>query len=426
MSADLDSGSNALMVRPQLGVLTLSAILKDAGIDTQVLDLAAQPMTVEACARHIKKGTRGVGIYAISQMAVRVAALIRAVKRELPAVRVVVGGPGYSGRDELLAAGADGIVLGEADGTILRVVQFMAGELPPKEVPGMAHLVRGVLVENPPAPMVTDLDTLPHPDVNAVDISAYRDRLNLVSCRPYFTVLASRGCPFRCGFCFSGNCGYMPYRSRSPKSVLDELSYLVNKQGVRYIAFQDDVFGFRPGQVEALCEGILSRNLEFGWSVILHPTSFAGRQHELFALMQRAGLNSVNYGAQSSAPEVLAGIGRSRKEPEILQESLIAADQLGLFSSIEYIFGLPGDTADTMAKNIQFACKSRATIGNFHGLQLLDGIPITQQVALGEAELPAAELVQKMVRRAFVRFYASPARLKRLAGFGWKGVMGGG
>jgi len=413
------------MVRPQLGLLTLSAILRNSGITTRVLDLAAQPQTVEACAHQIAdEGTRGVGIYAISQMTAKVVELVRAVKLLLPETTVVVGGPGYSGRDDFLAAGADGVMLGEADRTIIRIVHFMDGELPANEVPGMAYLANGALIENPPAPAVTDLDSLPHPDVGAVNIHAYRDRLNLVSKRPYFTVLASRGCPFSCGFCYSGNCGFMPYRSRSPESVLDELSYLINEQGFRYIAFQDDVFGFKPGYAEAISEGILSRDLDFGWSVILHPSSFAGRQLEVFTLMQRAGLNSVNYGAQSSSPEVLAGIGRSRKEPGILQESLVAADQLGLFSSIEYIFGLPGDDAQSMAENIRFAVQSKATIGNFHGLQLLAGIPITQQVTRGEAELPSNRLVQKMVRKAFVRFYASPRRLRRLAGLGWKGLVG--
>lgn len=423
--AGLDSGSNALMVRPQLGVLTLSAILRQAEVPTRVLDLAAQPQTVAQCVREIAgEGTRGVGIYAISQMTARVVELIGALKRESPATRIVVGGPGYSGRDQFLAAGADGVMRGEADSAIARVVQFMDGKLPATEVAGLAHLVDGALVENHPALPVTDLDSLPFPDVDAVSVAAYRDRLNLVSSRPYFTVQASRGCPFRCGFCFSGNCGYMPYRSRTPENVLDELLFLVEKRGVRYIAFQDDVFGFKPGHAEALSEGILARNLKFGWSVILHPTSFAGRQREVFALMQRAGLNSVNYGAQSSSPEVLTGIGRSRREPEILRESLSAADELGLFSSIEYIFGLPGDTRETMAENIRFACASKATIGNFHGLQLLEGIPISERVASGEDVLPDEALVQKMVRRAFLQFYASPRRMVRLAGLGWRGVMG--
>jgi anaerobic magnesium-protoporphyrin IX monomethyl ester cyclase len=424
VTAGVDSGSNSLMVRPQLGVLTLSAILKQADIETRVLDLAAQPLTVDACVQRIKEEvTRGVGIYAISQMTVRVVELIRALKRQLPEVRIVVGGPGYSGRDEFLAAGADGVVLGEADDTIARVVDFMDGSVPARDVPGMAHLEEGVPVENLLPPAIANLDSLPYPDVNAVDVWAYRDRLNLVSKRPYFTVLASRGCPFRCGFCYSGNCGFMPYRSRSTESVLDELTFLVRERGIKYVAFQDDVFGFGPGDAEALCEGIHERKLQFSWSVILHPTSFAGKQQRLFSLMQRAGLNSVNYGAQSSSPEVLAGIGRSRREPGTLRESLIAADRLGLLSSIEYIFGLPGDNAETMAENIRFACDSKATIGNFHGLQLLEGIPITQQVESGEAALPDEELVRKMVRKAFVRFYASPRRLRRLAGFGWRGLI---
>jgi hypothetical protein len=76
-----------------------------------------------------------------------------------------------------------------------------------------------------------------------------------------------------------------------------------------------------------------------------------------------------------------------------------------------------------MAENIRFACGSKASIGNFHGLQLLDGIPITQQVKSGVATLPDEELVRKMVRKAFLRFYASPRRLRRLAGFGWRGLI---
>ncbi len=67
------------------------------------------------------------------------------------------------------------------------------------------------------------------------------------------TVLTSRGCPYKCSFCFKGIVG-RTYRQRSPENIVAELRHLIDKYGVRNFYFMDDLFTINVKRLEAILD----------------------------------------------------------------------------------------------------------------------------------------------------------------------------
>jgi len=412
------------MLRPPLGLLILSGALKQAGFASRVFDLTVTKLEPEGFARIVQRERpMAVGIYSNSVSPQGTEGYIRELVERCPDVPVVVGGPGAFEHQRWFGAGATAAFTGEADHAIVPIARYLLGELEPEQIPGLAFLRDGAIVVNPGSPIIEDLDSTPMPDWDAVRVEDYHDRAFLLARHPYFTAAASRGCPYRCAFCFHGHSAGHSYRARSPENMLDELEVLTGKYGVRHVAFQDDVFGLKKGWVEEFCRGIHRRGLKFGWNAIMHPLSFIGRRRELFATMKRAGLNTLSVGVQSSVPRVLERIGRSPREPEQVVDALEAAYEQKIMTAVEYIYGLPGDTAETLKQNTRAAVSSKATVVNFHNLTIYRGTPLGEMSEAERAELLPAKVVNRELARAYLAFYTNPAAVARIAAFGGKGLF---
>ena len=266
-------------------------MLRDAGYPTRVFDLSARKLSPAKLGAAIRdERPLAVGFYANCLTPRWTAAYIQGALRASPDVPVVVGGPGGVEHQRWLDLGAAAVHQGEGEDVIVPIMRFLQGEKSPEGIPGLAYRSPdGQVKVNPVGPVIEDLDRVPLPDWDAVRVTDYHDRAFLLARRPYFTAMTSRGCPYRCDFCFQGAHSSHTYRSRSVGRVLEELEILVGRYGVRHVAFQDDVFGLKPGWVESFCEEIQRRGLRFGWNVIVHPMSFRGRHRELFAVMKPAG-----------------------------------------------------------------------------------------------------------------------------------------
>jgi len=412
------------MVRPPLGLLILSRVLREAGYRTRVFDLSARKMSPASLGEAARRERPlAVGFYANCLTPRWTTAYMRAVLESAPGAPVVVGGPGGDSYQQWLDVGAAAVHRGEGERAIVPIVRYLQGEEDPAEIPGLVYRdPAGQVRVNPVGPVIEDLDSVPLPDWDAVKIADYHDRAFLLARRPYFTSMTSRGCPYRCAFCYQGVHSRHTYRSRSVGRVLEELEILVGRYGVRHVAFQDDVFGLEPGWVESFCEQIQRRGLRLGWNAIVHPMTFRGRHGELFALMKAAGLNTISVGVQSSSPEVLERIHRSPREPEHVAAALEAAHELGIMSAIEYIYGLPGDTVATLRENTRVAASSLATVVNFHDLTIYPGIPLSGMSAEERGELLPGPVVKRELLRAYLAFYANPAALGRIAHFAGLGA----
>ena len=189
---------------PPLGLLSLSAYLKSRGFGVEVYDSTFG--TPEVLFDRIGTGPSVVGIYTNLMTRRMVLAIIDVAKRL--GRRVVLGGPESAGYpEEYLHAGADAVVIGEGETALVDLLTAFARS-GTRELDAIRGIVfrndDGVVVRTAPRSRLPDLDALPFPDREAIDLRRYLDVWRTHHGASSVNLITARGCPYRCTWCSHG------------------------------------------------------------------------------------------------------------------------------------------------------------------------------------------------------------------------------
>jgi radical SAM superfamily enzyme YgiQ (UPF0313 family) len=166
------------------------------------------------------------------------------------------------------------------------------------------------------------------------------------------TLLSSRGCPYNCSYCFKGIVG-RTYRQRSPENILAEIRSLMERYGYRYFYFIDDLFTIDRRRLSALAEQMIAEGLDIRWQCLARVDRVTP---ELLKLMYRAGCREVHYGIESGNQAILERIGKEITLEQV-RRAVAWTAEAGILAKGYFMLGLPGDTEETMAETIRFACE---------------------------------------------------------------------
>jgi anaerobic magnesium-protoporphyrin IX monomethyl ester cyclase len=236
---------NAVHRWERLGILTLSAILKQAGHEVQLFDIRGKSE------RKILRAVPSIGpdVLAYSTMSNEAGALLdanRLIRHHLPkAVKSVFGGPHPTFFPQMIHEdGVDAICRGEADETFPHYLEYLEGGRPPFGIPGFVIRDHGDLILNPLGKRPHNLDSIPCPDrVLWEPIDPYAAQKSF---------LASRGCPYRCSYCFNakynelyGNSEPL-VRRRAVAHLIAEIQSVLKRYSEVHPFFDDDSFLLAP------------------------------------------------------------------------------------------------------------------------------------------------------------------------------------
>jgi radical SAM superfamily enzyme YgiQ (UPF0313 family) len=264
-------------------------------------------------------------------------------------------GPFVSAMPEIFLPEADFVIVGEAESALQEIAA--SGRIPQGRVD---------------SPFVEDLDSLPFPSWDGFPIERY-SYFPAIRRTPFLTIQSSRGCTFPCK-------RYCPYpaaqgdrwRDRSVRNVLDELSYLVERHGVRGFLFRDPLFSFNRERVRAIAEGILERKLDLEWAC---ETRLDLLDEDLLRTFHRAGLRALNAGIESEDEAVLRGAKRPPVRRSHQEKILGFCDRIGVKVTAFFILGLPNDTRETVDRTIEYACRLNTHLAQFTISTPLPGTP---------------------------------------------------
>lgn len=395
---------------PQIGFAYLSAVLRQQGIESKILDFTIKPCSKELLVDYVAKNSPlFVGFYAVAAVKANLLEYLKVLRQRFPNLKILVGGPDLYDCESYLDAGADAYCLGEGEKTIIDLVAFCRGEMKRSQIQGIAYKEKNQIHYTDKRDIIGDLDTLPVPAWDKFDLSQYHDYHVFDMAVPYTSIMASRGCPFRCTYCVSHRIWGNKYRRRSPGHVMKEIDYLVLKQGVRYITFQDDIWSWLDDEwAKTICQELIRRRYNLKWRCILHPFSFLKSRKEILPLMRQAGCTSITVGLQSASEKILRNIRRSPKEPEALLELIGLMKKNKILNSTEFIFGLPGETEETIEESIQYALKLKPTFCGFYVLSVLPGSEIWLMQKQGKFKALPEQFVRSKCKEAAKRFYTNP------------------
>jgi len=413
------------LIQPPLALGYLSAYLQRHGHQVTVIDGLCRRLTNTALADRCA-GADLVGVTCLSDYWPQTVALCRELK--LRGLRIVLGGPHVTFVPEkaLAESGADFVVIGEGEATLLELLAVLAESGRLGGIPGLASPNRPLAA---PRELIPDLSALPFPDWDQCPPASYPPAPHggVAKNYPIAPITSSRGCPYACSFCSSPFLWQRKIRFRDPVNVVDEIEYMVRRHGVREIHFEDDNLTLRRGHVEQIAEGILERGIEISWAT---PNGIRVDKvdAELLSLMRRSGCYSVAFGIESANPEILRRCGKKTSIDKI-ERAISMASEAGLITQGFFIFGLPGETEQTIQETIDFASRSRLDKAQFLLLDVMPGCALWDEHGHETPELSTyqsyhdlswcpegldPEVLRKAPSRAFRTFFASPRRILRM------------
>ncbi|MBI5858364.1 MAG: B12-binding domain-containing radical SAM protein [Sphingobacteriales bacterium] len=252
--------------------------------------------------------------------------------------------------EQYLNEGADFVLLGEAEQTLLELVTAMEkGETDFLTLPGIAFKQKEAVIKTVKRNVTKELDELPFPAWDLVDVNAYK-KMWLKS-KGYFSlnIATTRGCPFKCNWCAKPIYGNR-YNSRSPKNVVAELKMLKEKYAFDHIWFCDDIFGLKPGWVKEFADLVEKENLQFKFKIQARVDLMVEKDY--ISDLARAGCDNVWMGAESGSQKILDAMDKGTTVQQIFEATgLLKKNNINPSFFIQ--FGYPGETKEDILKTIE-------------------------------------------------------------------------
>ena len=290
-----------------LGLLYICAHLRTKGFDVDVFDTTFSSM--EELERHLESDRPSVlGIYANLMTRKRVVEILQIARSS--GWRTVVGGPepGAYVR-EYLEAGAEVVVFGEGETAMEELLPALQSksEAALHHISGIAFLDNsGRLHQTGPRPQIPDLDTLPWPARDAIDVQRYVETWRGAHGKGSLSFITARGCPYHCRWCSHQVFG-KTHRRRKPAKVVDEVEWLLQTYHPDMVWIADDVFTIHHGWLRAYAAEMRQRGLYIPFECITRADRLNPESADLLAEL---GCFRLWIGSESGSQKILDAMER--------------------------------------------------------------------------------------------------------------------
>ena len=340
-----------------------AAIAQNAGYEVLLLDAVAEDLSIEASLERLEAFQPDIIFSESSTPSLNWDLTVFRKLRDLfPEAKLVSGGsqgtsmvPEFM-RENLLP---DYWLGGEYDFSFLELVKALENNQSLVAVPG---LIDGKEISNPPA-VIANVKEIPLPLYDQLPVQNYSDPVCGLPA-PVAQIWHSRGCPYKCTFCVWPQVvfGNNKYRSRDLETTLDNIELLINEHGCESFYFDDDTTNVGPKRMLALAAGVKARGLDkYPWSMMARADCM---NDEVLYALKDAGLYSVKYGVESIA-ESLVDSCEKGTDLKKLHRSIELTQELGIKLHLTFMFGIIGETVETIQETMDFAMNTAPDSAQF-------------------------------------------------------------
>jgi radical SAM superfamily enzyme YgiQ (UPF0313 family) len=438
-----------------LGLAYLGAVSQKRGDTVRIFDADVEEQPVEDLIQQFKPHLIGITANTPQvKQAWRTAKAIKAV-HDVP---IVMGGPHPSVASEGLDYESverpyvDMVVRGEGEGPWLEISDKLDDFLRSSEDISTAALMApdkhlwddvlgvtyktsdGQVYRNMDAKPINDLDSLPWPAYNLFRMDKYTNlqpATDHVDGARSFSIMTSRGCPYRCTFC-SQSIMPIKWRARTAENVIEEWRHLVRDLGAEEIGVLDDSANIRKDRLYVLADMLIADKLNHVPWIFVNGIRANLAEKPLMAKLKEAGLLRTAFGVETGNPEILKTIDKNI-DHDTIRQAFKNCKEVGLQTIGFFIIGLPGENRQTMQDTIDFAVELDPLIANFSMMTPYPGTKVYEivkregkllmtdwedyvffeQKARYEMGEMTAELVEEMYRKAYRQFYLRPGPVMR-------------
>jgi len=409
-------------VLPPLGLAYIASSLEKADHRVKIIDAIAENLTKnEVKEKIIEFNPRIVGVTCMTPT-IRGALEACEIAKECGTI-VVIGGVHLEvyPKETLSYNFIDYGIIGEGEEAIIELVDAIENHKPIDNIQGLAYKKNNEILLNP-ARIVNNIDDLPFPARHLLPMEKYN---SIISLYPMTTMMTSRGCPFRCGFCFKRESDKV-LRLRDPVKVVDEMEQVVKQYKIKEIMFYDDTFTWNKNHVIGICNEIFKRGIKVKWEA---PTRVDVIDEPLLELMKKAGCIRLRYGVESGDPAILKLMNKNINI-EMVKRAVKMTKKAGIEVFAYFIIGYANETPQTIQKTINLARELNCDLVMFTVATPCPQTPLYtlafqkniidydywQQFTLGKIDHRFPYFVadaDKWIKRAYRKFYFRPSYILR-------------
>jgi len=331
----------------------------ESRVDVEILECPAHRITNEMLTNEIIKINPQVIVMGIlyAPQSEEVTETFAMIRETFPHIVTIVEGPHFGAvSQETLNSypQIDYVISGEVENTLLETVRMILDEeINPETILGLTWRRDGSPVKNGNRPQIKNLDDLPLPayDLMDLDKNLYRQFYTLDR---YVRIYSSRGCKAKCTFChrwphFSGT-----YRSRSGESMANELIHLHVNYGIEIFEFYDADFGEDPLMVRNFCNTLIASGVMVKlWFSTRADNIIMWEKENLFPLLMKAGAKMCGIGVEYYKDESLAAMGKNETTAQV-KEAFNLTRKYGLVNGALTIMGWPEETRESTEELYQY------------------------------------------------------------------------
>jgi len=402
---------------PQLGILTLAAVLDQRGMAPRIfnLDRAYYEYLVDQRSRSVAGFARwaasriassGADVFGFGTICSSYPVTLRIaghLKREAPGCDIVLGGPQASiVATETLAAFpfVDFILRGEADQTLPLLLDELSGKRRLSAVPGLSWRSPSGIQRNADAPLIEGLDSLPLP---AYGLTGELDGAGGASLE------LGRGCPFGCTFCSTNDFFRRRFRLKSPERMLADMRAIASRFGIRSFRLIHDMFTVDRRRVAAFCDRLIQSGEEFAWSTSARTDCV---DEELLGLMARAGCQGLFFGVETGSPRLQKVIEKGL-DLDRARAAIDTTARLGMSNTVSLIAGFPEETWDDLRETMDIYMHTARHPGSHPQLNVLAPVAGTPIHARYQHQMVLEELCSDMSHQGRIHNQADRDLIRR-------------
>ncbi len=351
---------DAMQPYPPLGALYAASLLRQHGYEVALFDAMLAESEAEWAAALDAHRPRFAVLFEdnfnyLSKMCLlrmREAAFRMTEMAKACGCTVIVAGADATDHSPLyFARGADYALLGEGEMTLLELLDRLTGRSE-GDLAAVAGLARsdgaGGAQHGPPRSLIRNLDSLPFPAWDLVDVPRYRRLWQ--EHHGYFSMnmVTTRGCPYHCNWCAKPIWGQR-YNVRSPQNVVAELQWLKTTHAPDHIWFVDDILGLKPGWLEEFGRLAQATDTVIPFKCLLRVDLVKDSVVDALAM---AGCDTVWVGAESGSQKILDAMDKGTTVEQIYTatEKLHRA---GIAVGFFLQFGYPGEDRDDIEATLR-------------------------------------------------------------------------
>jgi len=338
------------------GILSIAAIPYQRGYNIKIIDQRTNPNWKNSLINSLKKEPLCVGITCMTGNQIFYALEASRIVKKYSDAPVIWGGvhATLSPKQTISNPNIDIIVLKEGELTFMEIIENLEKNKSFEDIEGIYYKKDNKIIKNPERAFIKNLNELPELPYKLVDLKNYTS-LNIKGKSIDF--VSSRGCPYKCAFCYNNYFNNRKWRAFSAEETVRRLKNLVEEHKIKTVYFQDDNFCVDLKRLKKILQGIIKEKLDINWGTLgLRVDSAKRMDNELLQLMQKSGCVNVDIGAESGSKRILGLIDKEIKVEDLLSVNRKLA-KFPFFIKYTFIIGFPTETEKETLSTINISLR---------------------------------------------------------------------